>query len=593
MSGNFVGDIGVMDFFAGCGGSMQGLASVPGVFPVLAANHWAQALASHEANFPQAEHLRGDIRDLDVTGLPYAEFFWASPECPKWSQARGHKRDYDAASRQPGLIPDLEPLPVEADERSRALMWDVPRYLDGMQRRGRPVLVGVVENVVDVRAWDRWREWVASIENLGYRTRLIAVNSMHAVAGGLPLIPQSRDRLYLAYWHRSVRTPDWDKWLRPQAWCPGCQEWVAAVQSWKRAGLDMGRYRSQYVYRCPRVGCRNQVVEPAFAPAWTAIDWSLPGERIGDRKRPIAAKTRQRIAAGIRRYARPFTAVVAGNTFERRPGVRTWPVEAPLTTFTTTATHAVAAPPLLVPVEGREGVAARMVTRPLRTQTARGETAIVVTPPMLVPTGGSWNDTARPVSAPAPTFTTRESGAVVPPFVAELRGGGSQTRAVDQALATFTASGTHHALVLPGMVMRNNGSRGDGGEHCTSLADATRTITTKGHQSLVTWQAWAQLYRYDTGLLTGLDQALPTQTTRDGDALLAGIGLPEVDDCLLRMLQPHEIGSGMGFATTYIVLGTKTARTAQYGNAVTPGVSAVIAAALIEAVRGEDLEPAT
>ena len=54
---------------------------------------------------------------------------------------------------------------------------------------------------------------------------------------------------------------------------------------------DMGRYRSQYVYRCPRVGCRNQVVEPAFAPAYTAIDWTIRGANFSS---PYCRKTRTR-----------------------------------------------------------------------------------------------------------------------------------------------------------------------------------------------------------------------------------------------------------------------------------------------------------
>lgn len=38
---------------------------------------------------------------------------------------------------------------------------------------------------------------------------------------------------------------------------------------------------------------------------------------------------------------------------------------------------------------------------------------------------------------------------VVRPFIAELRGGGSTTRGIDRPLATFSANGTHHALVMP------------------------------------------------------------------------------------------------------------------------------------------------
>ncbi|MBC8091382.1 MAG: DNA cytosine methyltransferase, partial [Pseudonocardia sp.] len=337
--------MGSIDFFAGCGGSGQGVDRA-GFTPVLAANHWERAVQSHAANFPGTDHFTGDIHEADPGRFPYAEFFWASPACPKWSNARGVKRNFD---RQSSLLDDLPPaeaaqwgpLPTEEEERSRALMWDVPRYLAAMRRRdsARPVLAGVVENVVECRKWAWWDAWIAAIHAEGYRTRLIAFNSMHASAPSTPRPPQSRDRLYLAYWHESLRRdPDWDRWLRPSAWCPTCEEWVAAMQVWKRPGQDMGRYgvRNQYVYRCPAASCRHQIVEPAVAPAAVAIDWTVPGQRIGDRDEPLAPKTMARIEAGLRKYTRPITLEARGHTFERRPGVRTWPADAPLTTLHTT-----------------------------------------------------------------------------------------------------------------------------------------------------------------------------------------------------------------------------------------------------------------
>lgn len=584
------------DWFCGAGGSTQGLASVPGVEPVHAANHWARAIESHAANFPDVDHHQGDIRDLDVSKLPYAEMFWASPECPAWSQANGKQRTYATCDQE---IPGLERPRDEEAERSRALMEEVPLYLEAMAARGRPVLAGVVENVTDVRQWVHWDAWLRRIQLIGYRTRLIALNSMHAQSVRTPRAPQSRDRLYLAYWHESLgRDPDWDKWLRPRAYCPACGEDVDAVQEWKRPGVDMGRYGRQYVYRCPRWHSNwrsrrrpleQPVLEPYFLPASAAIDWTVRGERIGDRARPLAEKTIRRIEAGILKYARPITLEAAGNTFERRPGVRTWPVDGALTTLTTTATKAVAIPPLLVPVEGRDGKSAFPVDRPMRTQSTRSETALAVLPPMLVPAGGTWNDTCTSLTEPMRTRTVRESEALlVPPFIAELRGGGSIARPVADPLATVTASGNHHGLVVaPGMVMRNNGSRGAGGEHCTSITDALRTLTTTGHQSLVTWDDWAALYQYDSGLLRALADALPAQTTVGGDALLHGSGLPAVEDCWFRMLEPDEIGAGMAFRRDYKVLGNRRERTRQFGNAVTPPVAEVIGSALVEAITGE------
>jgi DNA (cytosine-5)-methyltransferase 1 len=367
------------DWFCGAGGSSQGAVSVPGVRLTHAANHWQKAIESHAANFPGADHWKGDIRDLDVSRLPSSDLFWSSPECTNWSRAKGRVQDY--AMRDVALPGFEDPSPSEEEERSRALMEEVPMYLRAMALRGKPVMAGVVENVTDIREWVEWGRWRREIEDIGYRTRLIALNSMHAQSRVTPRAPQSRDRLYLAYWHESIgRDPDWDKWLRPTAYCPTCDGWVRALQVFKDPTRDMGRYRQQYVYRCPNASCRNQVVEPAFSPAYTAIDWTIPGQRIGDRARPLAPKTLARIEAGIKRFARPVTVEAAGNTYDAasRGGSywRVWPVDQPTATFTTTATRAIAVPPLLVPVEGRDGKVAGTVHRPLRTQSTRRETLI-------------------------------------------------------------------------------------------------------------------------------------------------------------------------------------------------------------------------
>lgn len=558
------------DWFCGAGGATQGAHTVPGVVPVLAANHNKQAIATHSANFPDVEHFQGDIKDLDVAGHPYAEIFWASPECTNWSVAKGKPVDYDG-SKQPGLFGDVE---IEDDVmRSRALMQDVIRYLEGMDLRQQPVLAGVVENVTDIRKWEHWHAWRTRIERIGYRTRLIALNSMHAASTRTPRAPQSRDRLYLAYWHTKLgRDPDWDRWLRPSAHCPICDRDVAAVQSWKIPGNDMGRYRQQYVYRCPTSSCRGQEVEPVFVPAASAIDWTLPGTRIGDKPlkeffakprkgspkgskgeslgwHPLAPKTLARIEAGIQKYARPITLEAAGNTFERRPGVRTWPADEPLKTLHTSASKAIAVP-MLVPAGGSWNDSGQPLTEAMRTRTTRESDGVLV-PPLLVPVEGREGKQAASVNEHLRTMTTRnETGLLVPPFIAELRGGGSDHRPVSESLATITASGNHHGLV--------------------------------------TMQAWAALYGYDSGDLRNHHLSpLPTQTTVQGDGVVSGSGLPAIEDCLFRMLEPHEIHAGMAFVPGYIVLGSKRDKVRQLGNAVTPPVAEVLVSALVECITGE------
>jgi DNA (cytosine-5)-methyltransferase 1 len=173
------------------------------------------------------------------------------------------------------------------------------------------------------------------------------------------------------------------------------------------------------------------------------------------------------------------------------------------------------------------------------------------------------------------------------PFIAELRGGGSLARPVTESLATVTASGNHHGLVTPAMVMRNNGSKGDGGEHCTTPAEPFRTMTTAGHQSLLTWEHMLVPY-YGNGTPRSVNEPIGALTTRDRYALVKGD--IDIDDVLFRMLEPHEIGRAMSFADAYTVLGNKREKVRQYGNAVTPNAAEILVCALVEAITGEELE---
>ena len=574
----------VMDWFCGAGGSSQGMHSIPGVRMERAANHWERAIESHAANFPTVDHYRGDIREAPVETWPVTDIFWASPECPQWSNARGKKRDFDA-SLQGDLFDGFGP--TEEEERSRALMEEVPMYLRGVQQRGGLVKAGVVENVVDVRAWDQWDRWLGELHKLGYETRVIALNSMHADPRTVHKAPQSRDRLYVAYWHRSLgRTPDWDKWLRPRAWCTGCDTWVQAVQRFKQPGRDMGRYRQQYVYRCPNAACRNQIVEPETLPAAVAIDWALPGQRIGDRAKPLADKTLARIQAGLDKFARPMM-VPAGGTWRNDAT----PVTDPMATRTTRENDGLAVPPFITELRG--GSSVRAVTDPLGTVATSGGHHGLAVPPLLIPVEG--RDGKEPGSAnnPLRTQTARnETGLAWLPFMVTMRGGGDQLRgrSIGEPVGTVSANGNHHGLVtpdIPAMVMRNNGSKGDGGEHCTSAAEFLRTMTTAGHQSLVTWEHLLVPY-YSNGTAKTVREPVGTLSTRDRYALVQDN--VDIQDVLFRMLEPHEIGRAMSFADQYIVLGSKRERVRQYGNAVTPPAAEVIVCALVEAITGEEMD---
>ena len=517
----------VTDLFCGAGGSGLGASVVPGVELRMAANHWQRAIDTHAANFPDVEHDCADISQVDPRRYPATDILWASPECTNHSVAKGRRREVAQ------LDMFGERLPEEAAERSRATMWDVPRFAE--HHRYRAV---IVENVVDAARWVMWPAWLQAMELLGYRHWVVYLNSMHAPAITAPRAPQSRDRLYVVFWRDGQPAPDLD--VRPAAWCPGCERDVAAVQSWKKPGRPWGRYRAQYVYRCPRGECRHSVIEPYADPASTAIDWSMPGQRIGDRTKPLSARTVARIRAGLERYARPLT--IETRAGSPTPGV---PVDRPMGVLTTSGCRGLLVPAggtwnedaqptgwpmrarttrenegLVVPVEARDGLRVRKVGEALRTQTARLQDALVV------PYYGTG--VAHETSDPLHTVPTRDRFGVA--FIAELRGGGSDARPVAEPLATVTASGNHHMLV------RHNTARGNPAQMCTPAGEPARTLTTTGHQSLVGWPA----------------------------------PVPAVEDCTFRMLEPREIQAAMAFHPSYRVHGTRREQVRQLGNGVTP-----------------------
>lgn len=501
----------VTDLFCGAGGSSTGAAAA-GAEIVMAANHWSTAIEVHQANHPDARHDCADISQADPRRYPATDILLASPECTNHSQARGVSR----RKQNPDLFDqDFDP----AAERSRATMWDVPRFAEQMGYRGI-----VVENVVEATKWVGWRAWCIAMEDLGYERRVLSHNSMHHG------VAQSRDRIYVVFWKRGATAPNLE--LELSGWCPRCETVRPARQQWKN-GKSVGRYRSQYLYGC--TACGAEVV-PATEPAASIIDWSLGCPRIGDRTRPLAAKTRSRILAGLQRYGwAPIVTNGAGNGFERTPGNRARSVHHdPLPTQTCSASHAMATPP------------------GFQVQVANG--------------GAGTSSRTRQFHDPAFTATCSNTQGIVVP----LRANGNAYPTSDP-LGAVTAGGNHH-----GLLMRNNTARGDQGQMVTPATEPARTMTTTGHQSLL-------MPYYGQSHPHGVDRPIGTVTTRDRHAIIDPDAV--VDDCGFRMLEPHEIAAAMAFPDGYIPATlTKKDRVKLAGNAVTPPVATWTVGRLIQAL---------
>jgi DNA (cytosine-5)-methyltransferase 1 len=506
----------------------------------MALNHWELAIQTHNTNHPETDHDCTDISACDPRRYPSTDILITSPECTNHSLAKGQK----AVKAQLDMWASGK---VDAAaERSRATMWDVPRFAEYHSYR-----IIIVENVVDARRWVMWDAWLHAMLCLGYDHRCVYLNSMHAHP-----TPQSRDRMYVVFWKKGQPAPDLD--LRPRAHCQACAKDVDAVQVFKDYRKPWGKYRQQYLYRCPTC---SVVVEPYYYAAFNAIDWSDLGTRIADRKIPLAPKTLARIQFGIDRYydapmivTGRYTSGVecrvkeaASEPLPTQPGDAshallvanyspgyTRPVDGVAPTVRTKDSTGLLTAPVVVTQRGKS--MAHGAREPLTTVTGHTTNHYLATPPFIINqshTHAVASGKVKSVEASMPTQTTvRNMGVLTPPLIVPANTNG-RPLPVDGAINTVTAGGRKTALLTTEACNAFIASYYN--THNTRhISDPAGTVTTKDRHSLITYTK------------------------------------PRIEDCFYRMLKVQEIQRAMAFGDDYIILGTGEQKIKQLGNAVTP-----------------------
>lgn len=154
--------------FSGVGGSSWG-ARQAGVDIVACFDLWGVAGRNHHANFPDTKFYHGRLEELDINSVADEtgpiDLILASPECTNHSPAKGNK---------------------PRCEESKNTAFQVTRFAEKFEPRWI-----VVENVVSMKQWSRYKEFKQALEVLGYHLREQVLNS--ADFG----VPQSRRRLFL------------------------------------------------------------------------------------------------------------------------------------------------------------------------------------------------------------------------------------------------------------------------------------------------------------------------------------------------------------------------------------------------------------
>ncbi len=157
-----------LDLFAGVGGSTYG-ARLAGVDVVAAVDCDAEARSTYRDNHPAVRFFGRRCQNLSPREIQRRcgkiDLIIASPECTSHTCAKGNAR---------------------RSEASRETAFQVCRFAAHLKPRWI-----VVENVMHMRSWRKYPDWIKQLEELGYRVRQQVLNA--AEFG----VPQSRKRLFV------------------------------------------------------------------------------------------------------------------------------------------------------------------------------------------------------------------------------------------------------------------------------------------------------------------------------------------------------------------------------------------------------------
>lgn len=594
-------DLVAVDLFSGFGGLTQGIQRA-GFTTIMAANHNAYKVEVHEANHPDADHWIADLVDPDSSDyhsardLPPADLLVAGVSCVNHSQANTQKAYAQGISLFDLDDPEFDAR-VTRSERDRATANCVLHYA----AEHHPLLI-LVECTTELQSWgpalpgkpkigdgSTYRWWLRQFDTLGYRYRVLYLNSMFFD------VPQSRDRLYVAFWDRKLPTPDLDH--RPPAWCGRCDEVVESVWTWKTGIPPTGsvRYGKQYRYTCPR--CRGEVI-PAATPSVQAIDLSNLGTRIGDRDKPLAPATMARAERCRQRFAE-FPAVLMPSKAVRGSERHPWQPMATQTSQQETAVLSTGAVMQMANSFEHPGSECRTRTfaDPLWTQPATNSTGLL-TPPMALAVD-NFQGAPRGAGDPLPTQGGSETLGLLSSGVLPFRKNTTPTTH-GEPMPTVTSDQIPGLLTAAGRV-QCNGAIEEAKYRTYPLDRPLGTVVGSAVTQGLLFSGWYK-QNGSTGTETAprpLTDPFGTLTSRDTTALLtaewhAALADLSLEDCYFRMMAAHEVGRGCGFDVdfaehqgTFIVWGSARDQVDGFGNAVSPPVGWWVGGRLRAIVHGE------
>ena len=505
------------DLFCGAGGTTTGLlqaaARAGRTVDMLALNHWGIAIDTHTANHPGVRHVCESLDNVDPRKL-----------------IPGGKLDILCASPECTHHSNARGGKPRSDQ-SRATAWHICRWAEALRIENI-----LIENVREFRNWGplnkkgkpllrkkgkTYRAFLEALRSLDYTVEDRIINA--ADFGDAT----TRHRLFI----QARRS-------KPITW---------------PAPSHAGNWR----------------------PAREIIDWSIRGQSLTDRKRPLSDNTMKRIAAGLVKFGGGKFLVQWDQAGGSGNCIRS--VDQPLATVITKQNTGLCEP-FLVKFHGNHAGREDGNNRVYSTQdplpTLDTSNRIGLAEPFLVHLRGTSArqvaDSALSIEQPVPTLTA--SGAHVAlcqPFILHTtHHGGDRIRSIDQPLDTVTGAHRGEMALCETFVI--------GQQSCAaarSTGEPLPTIATAGAIALI--EPFLVKY-YGTGGAASVAEPLDTVTAKDRMGLVEGDWKDAVLDIRFRMLQPHELSAAMGFPADYKFSGTRENRVKQIGNAVPVNTAAAL-----------------
>ena len=373
-----------VDLFCGGGGSITGainaLRAAGEGYEGRGFNHWETAIKTIQANHPEIvpdfdracapieSILPDEIFQDDPTRI---DVLWASPSCTHHSVAAGGKPRSNQLRSQPEYL-----LPYLRLTRCRRMF---------------------VENVKELRNWGPILE-----EDIKHKGKLYRAGSADPRKKGV----------FFNLWYREIKASGYNvemEVLNAADYGAATSRERLIVQAVRKSSGEKIYWPEPTHEKEPEIRLFENMAQP-WRSAAEIIDWSIPGESIFNRKKPLCENTLRRIEAGIRKYwgawAKPFLIVLRG-TSEYAINSTAIPLSAPLPTLTAGGEHVALIQPLFIPQHSAGTV--KPVINPLSTVATTGSIGVVE--PFIVEYYGQGG--AVPLNIPLHTVTKKDRFGVV------------------------------------------------------------------------------------------------------------------------------------------------------------------------------------